>query len=162
MIEEIEKYNPREEGSTIWINIPSNKLHEILKKLKEIGFEHLSMINITDWIDKDVFEIGYFLWSSKYKKNIVVKTEIDRENAKIKTSSDIWNESAAIHERELHELFGVEFEKNNDLAPLFLEDWKEKPPFRKDFDWHEYVRKNYYDNNNEREKAYFDKNVTKN
>ena len=152
---EFEKYNPKEDGNTLWIRVPLNEVYDVLKRLKENGFEHLSMINATDWIDKNVFEISYFLWSPKYKKNVVVKTEINRNNPKIKSVSSIWYKNAEIHERELHELFGIKFEGNGDLTPLFLEDWSEIPPFRKDFDWREYVRKNFYDKNNEREKAYF-------
>jgi len=56
----------------------------------------------------------------------------------------------------MHELFGVEFEGNQDLAPLFLEDWDGPPPFRKDFDWRDYVREREYDKENERERAYWD------
>ena len=53
-------------------------------------------------------------------------------------------------------MFGVKFEGNDDLSPLFLEDWLGPPPFRKDFDWRKYVREKYYDKKNERENIYFE------
>ena len=68
----------------------------------------------------------------------------------------VWYENAQIHEREIHELFGVKFEGNQDLSPLFLENWEGPDPFRKDFNWREYVRDKFYDKKNEREKVYYD------
>ena len=140
----------------IWINIDKDKLIDICKFIKEIGFEHLSAISVTDWIEHGKYEITYHLWSYKYKLLITLKTKIDRENPVIKSVSQIWDRNAQIHERELHELFGVKFEGNDDLTPLFLEDWEGPPPFKKDFDWREYVRKEFYNKENERERAYYD------
>ena len=34
----------------------------------------------------------------------------------------------------------IVFDGNKNLTPLFLEDWDGPPPFRKDFNWREYVR----------------------
>jgi len=153
----IEEFNPvRQRERRIWVSVPEEKVFDVLKNLKEAGFDHLSAISVTDWIDEEKFEVTYHLWSYKYKILLTVKTKIDRENAKIKSVYPIYDRSAWIHEREMHELFGVEFIGNPDLSPLFLEDWKEKPPFRKDFDWREYVRSKYYDKENEREKAYWE------
>ena len=153
----IEEFNPvRQRERRVWVSVPEEKVFDVLKNLKEEEFDHLSAISVTDWIDKGKFEVTYHLWSYKYKILLTVKTKIDRENAKIKSVYLIYDRSAWIHEREMHELFGVEFIGNPDLSPLFLEDWKEKPPFRKDFDWREYVRSKYYNKENEREKAYWE------
>ena len=123
---------------------------------REIGFEHLSSISVTDWLDDGKYEITYHLWSYTDKILITLKTKIDRKNPSIASVDSIWGGSAQIHERELHEFFGVIFEGNDDLSPLFLEDWDGLPPFRKDFNWREYVKDEYYDKQNEREKSYWD------
>jgi len=62
----------------------------------------------------------------------------------IPSLSELWP-NAAVHEREAWELFGISFEGNKFLKPLFLEDHFEIPPFRKDFNWREYVRKAYFE-----------------
>jgi len=49
------------------------------------------------------------------------------------------------YEREIHELFGVVFEGHKRLTPLFLDRWKQMPPFRKDFNTREYVEKTFSD-----------------
>jgi NADH-quinone oxidoreductase subunit C len=140
----------------IWVITDENKLIEISKWLKEHGFAHLSAISVTDWLKEGKYELTYHLWSYNDKMLVTVKTKIDRKNPVIKSVTPIWKESAQIHERELHELFGVKFVGNPDLSPLFLEDWRGPPPFRKDFDWREYVREKFYNKQNEREKVYYD------
>lgn len=110
----------------------------------------------SDWLEKGIYELTYHAWSYADKLLLTIKTEIDRDKPTVTSTIPIWDENAQIHERELHELFGVDFEGNPDLAPLFLEDWDGPPPFRKDFNWREYVRNKYYDKKNDREKPYFE------
>jgi len=140
----------------IWISTDENRLMEMCNWLKERGFVHLSAISVTDWLETGNYELTYHLWSYKEKILVTVKTKIDRKNPTIDSVTPVWRENAQIHERELHELFGVKFKGNPDLSPLFLEDWEGPPPFRKDFDWREYVREKYYDKKNEREIVYYD------
>ena len=140
----------------IWLSIKSDKLIEICKWIKEHGFVHLSAISVTDWLENGEYELTYHLWSYDDKILLTIKTRVNRNKPIIDSVTSIWNESAQIHERELHELFGVKFKGNNDLLPLFLEDWQGPAPFRKDFNWREYVRDEFYDKKNEREKVYYD------
>jgi NADH-quinone oxidoreductase subunit C len=138
----------------IWVETDKESLVALCNFAKGLGFEHLSAISVTDWPEEGIFEFTYHLWSYSQRILLTIKTRTDRANPAIDSVVPIWKESAQIHERELHELFGVEFEGNEDLAPLFLEDWDGPPPFRKDFNWRDYVRERYYDKADEREKAY--------
>jgi NADH-quinone oxidoreductase subunit C len=140
----------------VWINIKKENLTEICNWLKKSNYNHLSAISVTDWLEEGFFELTYHIWSYKDKVLITLKTKIDRKKPFISSVVPIWKESAQIHERELHELFGVKFEGNKDLTPLFLEDWKGMPPFRKDFNLREYVRDELYDKENERERPYYE------
>lgn len=140
----------------VWVEVGRERLMSLLNFIKDSGFEHLSAISATDWLEEGRCELAYHLWSYADKVLLTVKTKIDREGPAIASVTPIWGESAQIHERELHELFGIEFEGNPDLKPLFLEDWEGPPPFRKDFDWREYVRDSFYDMENKREKGYWE------
>jgi len=140
----------------IWVRVSKEDLTSLCEFARDLGFEHLSAISVTDWLKDGEFELTYHLWSYERKLLLTVKTRISRENPIIPTVSHMWGENAQIHEREMHEMFGVEFEGNDDLSPLFLEDWQGPPPFRKDFDWREYVREKYYSRENERERVYYD------
>jgi len=140
----------------VWVSIGKDNLIMLCNFVKELGFEHLSAISVTDWLEEGTFELTYHLWSYSEMILLTVKTKIKRDNPVCDSVVPVWQENAQIHERELHELFGVEFEGNEDLTPLFLEDWDGPPPFRKDFHWIEYTRQKYYDKAKERERAYYD------
>lgn len=140
----------------LWMSIQPDRLIKVSKWLKENGFLHISAISVTDWLKEGKYELTYHLWSYDDKILLTLKTKIDRKNPVIDSVESIFKESAQIHERELHELFGVKFKNNSDLSPLFLENWNKEPPFKKDFNWRDYVRNEFYSIENEREKVYYD------
>ena len=144
-----------QEKQRIWISIDEKKLIELCTWIREQGFVHLSAISVTDWLEKGEYELTYHVWSYKDKILITIKIRINRTKPIIASVTPIWRESAQIHERELHELFGVKFKGNQDLTPLFLEDWTGPAPFKKDFNWREYVRDECYSKDNEREQVYY-------
>ena len=114
----------------------------LLITMKSLGFEHLSNITCVDWIKKARFDVTYNLWSYQHKAHAVVKAQLKRDNPEMPTLMNVWLQ-AQVYEREVHEMFGVHFDGNPDLSPLFLHNWKDIPPLRKDFDTEEYARKAY-------------------
>ena len=110
--------------------------------MKSLGFEHLSNITCVDWIEQTRFDVTYNLWSYRHKVHAVVKAQVRRDNPEMPTLMNVWPQ-AQVYEREVHEMFGVRFIGNPDLSPLFLHNWKDMPPLRKDFDTEKYARKAY-------------------
>ena len=139
-----------------WTDINSNELLNLVNYVKDEGFDHLSTISATDWLDEGNFEITYHLWSYSIKVVLTIKTKIARDNPVIDSINSCYGTNAESCEREIHEMFGIKFKGNPDLTELFLEDWDELPPFRKDFDWHKYVQEKFYNKENSREKVYFE------
>jgi NADH-quinone oxidoreductase subunit C len=135
--------NVASEDKRITLLVKKEELHQILTQLKDTGFNHLSDVTAVDYIDEQEFELIYHLWAHQEKIRAIVKVRIPREVPTVKSVVDLWT-GAQIHERENHELFGINFEGNPNLSPLFLEDWEEIPPFRKDFDTRKYVKEKYY------------------
>lgn len=131
------------EDRRVTLTAKEEKSYQILSRLKEGGFDHLSDVTVTDYIDEGEFELVYHLWSHQKKLRAIMKVRIPREFPTIKSIFDLWT-GAQMHERENHELFGINFEGNPNLSELFLEDWEEIPPFRKDFDTRKYVKEKYY------------------
>lgn len=144
------------EDGSVWIAVDQEQLSALLGFSRSEGFDHCSAISVTDWPEEEAFELTYHLWSYSDKVLLTVKSRVDRREATVDSAIPLWGPSAGIHERELHELFGVEFSGNPDLAPLFLENWDGPPPFRKDFDWRAYVRETFYEEGDPREQGYWD------
>lgn len=140
----------------VWVEIEREDFLVLCSWLKDKKFDHLSAISVTDWPERNVFEETCHLWSQKDRIVVTVKTLISRDNPTAPSLCSLWYENVQVHERELHELFGVRFEGNPDLSPLFLEEWSGPPPFLKDLDWRKFARENYYSEENERERAYFE------
>ena len=124
------------------IKTKKESLLSTLLFLKNEGFRQLKAISCVDWIKKRNFELVYHISSLDNPLHIMVKIEVERDNPKIDTIVSVF-ENAQFYEREIHELFGVNFIGNPDLSPLLLENWKEIPPFRKDFDTREYVKETF-------------------
>jgi len=126
------------------IDIEPEKTVAILSALKGMGYSHLSILTCVDWIEEKKFELVYILYSWNDGGKFLVSTKIDRENPKFITVMYLWP-VARFYEREVHEFFGVEFEGNDDMRPLILENWDDIPPLRKDFDPLEYSKKKFPD-----------------
>ncbi len=121
-------------ANRIFVDTEKDKLISTLYNMKLIGFNQLSTLNVVDRINDGKFEIFYVLYSFEEKVNATVRVWIDRDNPVIETADKVYI-SAHAWEREIAEMFGIKIEGNEDAGkPFILENWKEMPPMRKDFD----------------------------
>ena len=103
-----------------------------LRNRETLFFDHLFCLTCIDW--KTHLTMVYHLSSTKFRHNIVVKSNLDYSKPEIETVSNIW-QTANFHEREVYEMFGVNFLNHPDLRLLILPDgWEGKNPMRKDFE----------------------------
>jgi len=125
-----------EEGGE-WLNIniePKDwlPLAQQLRNDASLNFDYLFCLTCIDW--KTHLTIVYHLNSTIYRHIIVIKSKLDRNKPEIETVSHIWK-TADFHEREVYEMFGVNFLNHPDLRLLILPDgWEGKNPLRKDFE----------------------------
>jgi len=129
----------------IKIRAKKEQVKTILLYLKNDGYDHLALISCVDWINKEEFELIYILTSYlndnksyQEKGDVYLKIRVTRDNPDVETVIGVF-ENAEPYEREIHELFGINFSGHPRLIPLFLERKYEVPPFRKDFDTRKYV-----------------------
>jgi len=107
-----------------------------------LNFVHLVMISCVDWLEDNQFELVYHLWSYEEKIHTMIKVRLDRDNPRIKSLSPLWAH-AETYEREIHEMFGVDFEGHPGLTDLILEDWADMPPMRRDFNTRAFVQETF-------------------
>jgi len=125
-----------EEGGE-WLNVNIDAkdwilLAEYLRRDESLLFNSLFCLTCIDW--KTHLTMVYHLTSTKYRHNIVIKSKLDSKNPEIETVAHIWR-TAEFHEREVYEMFGVNFLNHPDLRLLILPDgWEGKNPLRKDFE----------------------------
>ena len=121
----------------------------LLTYLKNVeGFKHLVLITAVDWIEDNRFQLTYLLNNPVIKKELGVRTFIERsvwpEESVMDTSHHLWP-AAKTYQRELHEMFGIDFPGSPEInEPLILEYWDDIPPYRKDFDTKKYSEETYF------------------
>ena len=131
-----------EEGGE-WLNIniePADWLSfaRQLRNDETLVFDYLFCLTCIDWSktpsEKTQLSMVFHLSSTKFRHNIVVKVKLDISKPEIESVSHIWK-TAIFHEREVYEMFGVNFLNHPDLRLLILPDgWEGKNPMRKDFE----------------------------
>lgn len=125
-----------EEG-TQWltINIEPADWLPLAKQLRideSLYFDFLFCLTCVDW--KTHLTMVYHLDSTKFRHNIVIKSKLNVDKPEIETVSAIWR-TAEFHEREVYEMFGVNFISHPDLRLLILPDgWEGKNPLLKNFE----------------------------
>lgn len=111
------------------------------ERLEYIHFSHMSCV---DWIEDGKFEVIYIIWSPKEKINLLIKTKVDRDNSSLPNIDFIWRQ-ANTYEREIREMYGLQFDGLVGNQDFILEDWEEIPPMRRDFITDEYVSETYFE-----------------
>ena len=116
-----------------YIDIYPKDIQEIVRYVfKESGFRFNTASGVDDF---DALEILYHFSHDVSGITISFRAILkDKQDPHVDTITNI-TRSAWWIERELHELFGIEFNGNADLRPLLLpDDWpKGVYPLRKDF-----------------------------
>lgn len=124
-----------ETGEWLNISIDSKDWLAFAQQLRndaELHFDFLFCLTCID--NKTNLTMVYHLTSTKYRHNIVVRTNLNSDTPEIDSVSHIWK-TAEFHEREVYEMFGVNFLNHPDLRLLILPDgWEGKNPMRKDFE----------------------------
>lgn len=99
---------------------------------KDFAFDYLFCLTCIDY--KTYFTMVYHLSGSSIRNiNIVVKANVDRENPVIDSVTSIYK-TAEFHEREVFDLFGIQFTNHPDLRRILLTDEWNGYPLRKDYE----------------------------
>jgi len=128
-------------GDLSKVVIKKERLFELINFLG-VEYKYLTLNGITcaDWIEDDKFALSYILTTLDRGHTMMVQTFIKRD-AKFKTLSHIFKQ-AEIMERDLFEMYGIDFIGNGNLKELSLENWIHTPPLRREFDTLEFVNNN--------------------
>jgi NADH-quinone oxidoreductase subunit C len=108
-------------------------LIDILDHLKlECEFDYLVDLTAVDWPEKpERFELVYILYSFARNQRIRVKTHVG-EGARPQTAVGVYL-AANWMEREVYDMFGIEFEGHPDMKRLLLPEEWQGHPLRKDY-----------------------------
>ncbi|TDC30792.1 NADH-quinone oxidoreductase subunit C [Micromonospora sp. KC213] len=78
------------------------------------------------------FDVVAHLWSTRHRHGVLLRTRVPRESPAVASVVGLYP-GAGWHERETHEMFGIDFTGHPGLAPLLLPPEFEGHPLRKEF-----------------------------
>ncbi len=121
-----------EDLELLTMTIPQEDYLSLMQLLRdEFGFDYLFSMTGMDW-GKDL-GITNHLENTNTHEMVVVKVLFpDRENPEIETLEKIWK-TAHLHEREIFDLFGINFKGHSVMKRIMLTDDWEGHPMRKDW-----------------------------
>ena len=103
--------------------------HDAVAALKAGGYTYFDWLSAVDE-HPEGFRLVVHLARLKTLDHLLLVTYVDRELPTVASIADLYA-GASWHERETHEMFGIEF--GADLEPLLLPDGFEGHPLRKEF-----------------------------
>lgn len=116
---------------------PVNSLHRLLEELKQQhGFDLLVDITCVDYLEyrdaKDRFGLVYLLANTETAARLTVRCFVNDPAPSVPTVVDLW-EGANWMEREVWDMFGIQFTGHPDLRRILLPEEFTAHPLRKDY-----------------------------
>ena len=127
-----------------FVTLARDYLRPLLLQLRDReGFTHLVLLTAVDWIEEERFQLTYLLSDRTGGRDIGLRVMLPRDAATMDSIHDLWP-TAATYQRELREMFGIDFPGSPGVMDQFiLEGWTGIPPYRRDFDTKAFSEQNF-------------------
>ena len=104
---------------------------EFLKVRRD--YRYLSDVTAVDWFPSEPrFEVVYHLYCHDRQQRLRLKSRISGERPEIASVVPVWS-SADWYEREVFDLFGIQFKGHPNLRRILMPDDWQGHPLRKDY-----------------------------
>lgn len=135
-------------SNILMLKVSSKNLLKTVEILKEQGFNQLVDLFAVDYPELDArFEVVYSFLNIKLNQRIIIKTSVNEKQA-LETIEHI-HPSAIWFQREVFDMYGVEFSGASDLRRILTDYGFEGHPLRKDFPVFGYKEVRYDENKQE-------------
>jgi NADH-quinone oxidoreductase subunit C len=116
-----------------YLIVDSSIVYEILRRMRDDElFDYCVDITAVHYPKREAqFDIVYILYSFHHNQRVRIKTQI-KDGQRLRSAVEIW-ETANWLEREVFDMFGVEFDGHPDLKRILLPDGWKGYPLRKDY-----------------------------
>lgn len=105
----------------------------LLRDDPELRFNFLSDVTCVDWYPAEPrFEVVYHLLSMQRKERVRLSVRLEGGDPRVESLTSLWP-AANFFEREVFDLFGVQFEGHPYLRRIMMPENWEGHPLRKDY-----------------------------
>jgi len=116
------------------INVEVDEYLEKAESIKNDGYEMMVDLTAVDWYRKREprFQLVVNFLSVSKNSRIILNVNVQDEELKVPSICEIYP-SANFYEREVFDMFGIEFENHPELTRILMPDDWEGNPLRKDY-----------------------------
>jgi len=116
------------------INVEIDKYYKTIEDNKNQGYEMMVDLTAVDWYRKKEprFEVIVNLLSVSKNSRLIINVNVPDEDLKIPSICEIYP-GANFYEREVFDMFGIEFENHPELTRILMPDDWTGNPLRKDY-----------------------------
>lgn len=114
---------------------PAEWVAALMMARDELGFTYFDWLTGVDQLDDAEVpgcDVVAHLWAIDRREHLLLRTRVPAAVLALGSATGVFA-GAAWHERETHEMFGIDFIGHPHLVPLLLPDGFEGHPLRKDF-----------------------------
>jgi len=113
--------------------VAADHLLEFVRMVRDdLDYDLLSMVAGVDYIADSMMEVVYYVYKTTGGGALVFKVQTPRDNPVVPSIFPIYP-GAELQEREIYDLFGINFEGHPDLRRIFLWEGFAGHPMRKDW-----------------------------
>jgi NADH dehydrogenase I D subunit len=117
------------------VTIPRESLVDVLRFLRSdsaLAYESLMDITALDWMPQEPrFDVLYSLLSMQYRTRVRLRVRLNSWDAEVPSATAVYP-GANFYEREVFDLFGINFNNHPFLHRILLPDYTTGHPLRKD------------------------------
>ena len=116
------------------INVDINQYYETIESFRNDGYEMMADLTAVDWYRKREprFQIVVNLLSVSKNSRVILNISVPDDSLKIPSICEIYP-GANFFEREVFDMFGIEFENHPELTRILMPDDWTGNPLRKDY-----------------------------
>ncbi len=117
------------------VRLPREELRLFAEAAHDAGFEMLADVTAVDWLDRreQRFDVVVNLVSMQHLLRLRILVGATAADPSVPSLVPVWP-GANFPEREVYDLFGIEFSDHPDLTRILMPDDWEGYPLRKDFE----------------------------
>jgi len=123
-------------GVLVFALAPDELLPTVQRLKTEFAFDLFLDVTAVDWLGRQPglprFEVVHHFYSTTHKLRVRLTVRVP-EAEPVVVSLTAFYGSAAIMERECHDMYGIRFQGNADLRPILLYEGFKGHPLRKDY-----------------------------
>jgi NADH-quinone oxidoreductase subunit C len=115
------------------LTIAAEEIRSAAATVQSAGYNFFEDVTAVDWFPSSPrFQLSYHILSHIYKERIRLRVLLDSDAPAVESITPVWP-SANFYEREVFDLFGINFEGHPNLRRIMMPDDWQGHPLRKNY-----------------------------